>query len=147
VRLSSFADELIGRKAVEGLEPSGEGVGGDEVVEAPNEPTAGIVVIPIDGRVLDRPVHPLDLALIRYEIRRRLCARYFRKRDGVMVSPSGAPGARRCGQAADRQWAESPSSLQGRPLRLSPMRRERGSVDVVSPASSRFERTETEEQA
>jgi hypothetical protein len=72
---------------------------------------------------------------------------YFRKRDGVMVSPSGAPGARRCGQAADRQWAESPSSLQGRPLRLSPMRRERGSVDVVSPASSRFERTETEEQA
>ena len=27
------------------------------------------------------------------------------------------------------------------------MRRERGSVDVVSPASSRFERTETEEQA
>ena len=40
----SFADELVGRKAVEGLEPSGEGVGGEEVVEVPNEPTAGIVI-------------------------------------------------------------------------------------------------------
>src|SRR4029077_17921817 len=59
----------------------------------------------------------------------------------------GAPGARRCGQAADRQWVESPSSLHGRPLRPSRMRRERGSVDVVAPASSRFERTETEEGA
>src|SRR6516165_11579690 len=38
-------------------------------------------------------------------------------RNGVMVSPSGtrASGARRCGQAADRRWAESPSSLHGRP--------------------------------
>jgi hypothetical protein len=44
VRLSSFADELVGRKAVEGLEPSGEGVGGEEVVEVPYEPTAGIVI-------------------------------------------------------------------------------------------------------
>jgi hypothetical protein len=40
--LSSFADELVRRKAVEGLEPSGEGVGGEEVVEVPNEPTAEI---------------------------------------------------------------------------------------------------------
>ena len=65
-----------------------------------------------------------------------------------MVSPSwtGAPGARRCGQAVDRQWAESPSSLHGRPLRLSRMRRERGSVDLVSPPAPRPERTETEEQ-
>ena len=54
--------------------------------------------------------------------------------EGIMVSPSGtngALGAQRCGQAANRRWAASPSSLHGRPLRLSRMRRERGSVDVV----------------
>jgi Transposase len=64
------------------------------------------------------------------------------------MSPSGpgGPGARRCGQAVHRQWAESPSSLHGRLLRLSRLRRERGSVDVVLPASSRFERRETEQQ-
>src|SRR5215471_18911009 len=45
--------------------------------------------------------------------------------------------AQRCGQAADRRWAASPSSLHGRPLRLARMRCERGSVGVVLPASSR----------
>ena len=56
-----------------------------------------------------------------------------------MVSPSGhgASGTQRCGQAADRRWAASPSSLHGRPLRLARMRCERGSVGVVLPASSR----------
>src|SRR5215469_2894271 len=49
----------------------------------------------------------------------------------------GASGAQRCGQAADKPWAESPSSLRGRPLRLARMRCERGSVGVVLPASSR----------
>jgi hypothetical protein len=42
--LSSFADELVGCEAVEGLEPSGEGAGDEEVVEVLNEPTAGIGV-------------------------------------------------------------------------------------------------------
>ena len=32
-------------------------------------------------------------AVIRYEIRRRLCPACFRKGDGVMVSPSGTRGA------------------------------------------------------
>ena len=43
--MSSFA-ELLGHKAVEGLEPWGEGVVGAEVVEVPIESTAGIVMIP-----------------------------------------------------------------------------------------------------
>jgi hypothetical protein len=37
----------------------------------------------------------------------------------------------RCGQAADKPWAESPSSLHGCPLRLARMRCERGLVGVV----------------
>ena len=59
----SFADELVGRKAVEGLEPSGEVAGGDEVVETPNELAVQLVMISLDCRVLDRPVHPLDLSV------------------------------------------------------------------------------------
>jgi hypothetical protein len=59
----SFADELVGREAVEGLESSGEVVGGDEVVEMPDELVVGCVVIPLNGRVLDCPVHPLDLPI------------------------------------------------------------------------------------
>ena len=58
-----FADELVGGKAVEGLEPSGEVVGGDEVVEMPNELAVRLVMISLDGRLLDRPVHPLDLPI------------------------------------------------------------------------------------
>ena len=62
-----------------------------------------------------------------------------------MVSPSGTRGSGSTKVRAGRpDRAESPSSLHGRPLRPSRMRRERGSVDVVSPASSRFERTKTE---
>jgi hypothetical protein len=63
---------------------------------------------------------------------------------GEPIRDAGRPGARRCGQAVDRQWAESPSSLHGRPSRLSRMRRERGSVGVVLPASSVFNRTRKE---
>jgi hypothetical protein len=142
----SLADELVGGEAVKGLQPPGEVVGGNEVDEMPKELVVGFAVISPSGRVLDGAVHSLGLAVIRYEIRRRLCARLFpkgRRRYGEPIR-TRAPGARRCGQAADRQWAESPSSLHGRPLRLSRMRPERGSVDVVSPASSRFEQTETE---
>jgi len=39
----------------------------------------GFVVISLDGRVLDRPVHPLDLSVIRYEIPRRHVVRLFLK--------------------------------------------------------------------
>src|SRR6516225_11663605 len=56
----SFADELVGGEAVEGLQSPGEVVGGDEVGEMPNELIVGFAVISLDGRVLDCPVHPLD---------------------------------------------------------------------------------------
>src|SRR5215469_7966949 len=56
----------------------------------------------------------------------------------------GASGTQRCGQAADKPWAASPSSLHGRPLRLARMRCERGSVGVVLPAGSRSKPSRTE---
>ena len=99
-----------------------------------------VVMVALDGGFFDGPVHALDLAVIRYVIRGAFPVRLCFSKNSVMVSPSGmrGAGARRCGQAVDKHWAESPSSLHGRPLRLSRMRCERGSVDVVLPASSRF---------
>ena len=41
----------------------------------------GLVEVAFDGRVLDRAVHPLGLAVIRYEIRRRLAVRLFPERE------------------------------------------------------------------
>src|SRR5262249_21184521 len=57
----------------------------------------------------------------------------------VMVSPSRTRGVGSTKVRAGRRrpWAESPSSLHGRPLRLARMRCERGSVGVVLPASPR----------
>ena len=59
----SFADELVGGEAIKGLQSPGVVVGGDEVGEMPNELIVRFVVISLDGRVLDRPVHPLDLSI------------------------------------------------------------------------------------
>ena len=59
----------------------------------PNELVVGLVVISFDGRVLDRPVHPLDLPIIRYVIVGALQSACSRKGDGDMVSPSGTRGA------------------------------------------------------
>ena len=58
-----FAEELVGGEAVKGLESPSEVVGGDEVGEMPNELIVEFVVISLDGRVLDRPIHPLDLSI------------------------------------------------------------------------------------
>ena len=89
----SFADELVGGEAIKGLQSPGEVVGGEEVGEMANELIVRFVVISFDGRVLDCPVHPLDLSVIRYVIPWRLAVRLFSKGDGVMVSPSGTRGA------------------------------------------------------
>jgi hypothetical protein len=59
----SFAEELVGGEAVKGLQPPGEVVGGDEVGEMPNELMMGFVMISLNGRVLDRPMHPLGLSV------------------------------------------------------------------------------------
>ena len=52
-----------------------------------------LVVIPLDGCVLDGAVHPLDLPIIRYEIIGASLSGCFRKGTGDMVSPSGTRGA------------------------------------------------------
>ena len=61
-----------------------------------------------------RLVEPLDDAIIRYEIIGASLSGCFRKGTGDMVSPSGTRGAGST-KVRDRLWAESPSSLHGRP--------------------------------
>src|SRR5215210_318373 len=58
-----FADELVGREATQALQPATEVVGVDEVVEVAPELLVAVVMVAPDGRVLDGPVHPLDLAV------------------------------------------------------------------------------------
>src|SRR4051812_39073975 len=45
----SFADELVGGEAFEGLEPPGVVVGLDEVVEVGSQRLVGFVVVALDG--------------------------------------------------------------------------------------------------
>jgi hypothetical protein len=49
--------------------------------------------VAFDGRILDSAVHPLDLAVIRYEIIGASLSGCFRKGTGDMASPSGTRGA------------------------------------------------------
>ena len=52
----------------------------------------GFIEVTFDGRVLDGSVHAFDLPVIRYEIRRRLCARLFpkgRRRYGEPIRDTG----------------------------------------------------------
>ncbi len=58
-----LADELVGREALEGLEPASKVVGRDEVGKMLAELIVALVVEALDGGVLDRPVHPFDLAV------------------------------------------------------------------------------------
>ena len=53
----------------------------------------GFVEVAFDGGVLDRAIHPLDLAIIRYVICRRLAVRLFpkgRRRYGEPILDTGA---------------------------------------------------------
>ena len=59
----SFADELVGCEALEGLQPPAEVVGAHEVGEVLPELVMGLVVVPLDGCLLQGPVHPLDLSV------------------------------------------------------------------------------------
>ena len=56
-------DELVGRQAVEGLQPSPEVIGADEVGEVISQLFVVVVVKAFDGRLLDRAVHAFDLAV------------------------------------------------------------------------------------
>lgn len=58
-----LADELVRSKPLEGLEPSAEVVGGNEVVKVLSELGMVFVVIALDHGFLDRPVHSLNLAI------------------------------------------------------------------------------------
>ena len=58
-----FADELVGREAFEGLQPSPEVVGADEVSQVISQLVVVVVVEAFDGRLLDHPVHSFDLTI------------------------------------------------------------------------------------
>ena len=57
----AFSDELVWCEALECLEPAGKVVSIDEVAEMPSELIVAVVMVAFDGRVLDGPVHALDL--------------------------------------------------------------------------------------
>ena len=60
-----FADELVGRDGFEGLQPAPEVVVADEVAEVTSQLIVVVVVEAFHGGLLDRAVHPLDLAAIQ----------------------------------------------------------------------------------
>jgi hypothetical protein len=58
-----FADGFEGREALEGFEPPPIGIGVDEVVQVGVELPMALVMRPVDGGILDRPVHAFHLAI------------------------------------------------------------------------------------
>jgi hypothetical protein len=58
-----LADVFVGREALQGLQPASEVEGVNEVAEVAAQLIVGLVVEALDRRLLDGPVHPLDLAV------------------------------------------------------------------------------------
>src|ERR1700687_5255971 len=58
-----FADGFVGCEAFEGLQSACEIVGGDEVRQVGAQLLVGLAVEAFDGRLFDRAVHALDLAV------------------------------------------------------------------------------------
>jgi hypothetical protein len=58
-----LADEFVWCEAAQGLEPTRVVVGIDEERQVRPELVVAVVVVALDGRVLDRAVHPLDLTI------------------------------------------------------------------------------------
>ena len=58
-----FADVFEGCEALEGFEPPPVIVGVNEVVEVGSQLRVAVVVVSLDRSLLDRPVHPFDLAV------------------------------------------------------------------------------------
>jgi hypothetical protein len=58
-----FADELVRRESLQGFETPVKVVGGNEVIEMISELRVLVIVITLDRRFLDRPVHLLDLSI------------------------------------------------------------------------------------
>ena len=61
LNLPAFADEFVNGKSAEGLESLGEVIGGDEVAEVSSQLIVAVVVVALDGGLLDGPVHAFDL--------------------------------------------------------------------------------------
>ena len=61
--LPTCTDELEGREALEGLQAFGEVVGYQERVQVFFELLMGLVMIALNGGLLERAVHPLDLSI------------------------------------------------------------------------------------
>ena len=58
-----FADVFEGCEPLEGLQPPPVIVGIDEVVEVGSQLGVAVVMVSLDRRLLDRPVHPFDLPI------------------------------------------------------------------------------------
>jgi len=58
-----FSNELVRREASKGLQPTTEVVSAYEVGEVTSLLIVVVVVEPVHGRILDRPVHAFDLAI------------------------------------------------------------------------------------
>ncbi len=63
VFLPDLAKEFIRCETAKGFEAPGKIIGSDEVSQMLAEMVVGLVVEALDGRFLDRSVHPLDLAI------------------------------------------------------------------------------------
>ena len=57
------SDVFVRREAAQGLEPAGMVAGVDERLKVLPELVVAVVVVALDRGVLDRSVHPLDLAV------------------------------------------------------------------------------------
>ena len=58
-----IADVFVGREPLQGFKSLSEIVGHDEALQALAKLVMAFIVIALDRRVLDRSVHPLDLAV------------------------------------------------------------------------------------
>lgn len=61
--LPDFADVFVGSEAAQCLEASTKIVGVDEVVKMRRQLRMAVIMVAFDSGFLDRPVHPLDLAI------------------------------------------------------------------------------------
>src|SRR6185437_10386921 len=58
-----LADVFVRRKSPEGLQATGEVVGGDEVGQVALQLIVSLVVVALDRGLFEGPVHPLDLSV------------------------------------------------------------------------------------
>ena len=78
----AFADELVGREALEGLQATAKVVGRDELSEVASKLIVVVVVEALDSRLLDGAVHSLDLTVGPRVLRLR----------GAMIDPCFCAG-------------------------------------------------------